>query len=74
MTGEDDRYLVRPGRAADAGELADLHASVQLQAATGGQPHPGIAAWVEDLLAGRPSVVPEDFLVVEEAATGRTAP
>jgi ribosomal protein S18 acetylase RimI-like enzyme len=71
MTDEDDRYLVRPGRAADAGELADLHASVQLQAATGGQPHPGIAAWVEDLLAGHPSVVPEDFLVVEDAATGR---
>jgi hypothetical protein len=71
MTGEDDRYTIRPGRASDAIELARLHASVQLQAVTGGQPHPGIAAWVEDLLAGHPSVVPDDFLVAEDSATGR---
>jgi hypothetical protein len=38
---------------------------------TGGQPHPGIAAWVEDLLDGHPSVVPDDFLVAEDSATGR---
>lgn len=73
MTGEDDRYVVRPGRASDAVELARLHASVQLQAVTGGQPHPGIAAWVEDLLAGHPSVAPDDFLVAEDRATGRPA-
>ncbi|WP_430502336.1 GNAT family N-acetyltransferase [Micromonospora trifolii] len=70
MTPESDSYVVRPGRASDAAELARLHASVQLQAVTGGQPHPGIAAWVEDLLDGHPSVVPEDFLVAEDAATG----
>ncbi|MFC6016673.1 GNAT family N-acetyltransferase [Plantactinospora solaniradicis] len=70
MTRENDRYMVRPGRASDAIELARLHASVQLQAATGGQPHPGIAAWVEDLLAGHPAVVPDDFLVAEDSTTG----
>ncbi|MET8266300.1 GNAT family N-acetyltransferase [Micromonospora arida] len=70
MTPESDRYVVRPGRASDAAELARLHASVQLQAVTGGQPHPGIAAWVEDLLDGHPSVVPDDFLVAEDSATG----
>ncbi|MEJ3746868.1 GNAT family N-acetyltransferase [Actinomycetes bacterium KLBMP 9797] len=71
MTGEDDRYVIRPGHARDAVELARLHASVQLQAATGGQPHPGIAAWVEDLLDGHPSVTADDFLVAEDTATGR---
>jgi hypothetical protein len=71
MTREGDRYLVRPGRATDATELARLHASIQLQAVTGGQPHPAIAAWVEDLLAGHPSVVPDDFLVAEDSVTGR---
>jgi hypothetical protein len=71
MTRENDRYVVRQGRACDAIELARLHASVQLQAVTGGQPHPGIAAWVEDLLAGHPSVVPDDFLVAEDTATSR---
>lgn len=73
MTREDDRYVIRPGRARDAVELADLHASVQLQAVTGGQPHPGIAAWVEDLLDGHPSVTPDDFLVAEDTATGQPA-
>ena len=73
MIGQDDGYPVRPGRARDAVELARLHASVQLQTVTGGQPHPGIAAWVEDLLAGHPSVTPDDFLVAEDPATGRPA-
>lgn len=71
MARESDRYLIRPGRARDAVDLAPLHASVQLQAVTGGQPHPGIAGWIEDLLDGHPSVVPEDFLVAEDSATGR---
>ncbi|MGI5520546.1 GNAT family N-acetyltransferase [Micromonospora sp. CA-259024] len=70
MTTQNDRYVIRPGRAHDAIDLARLHASVQLQAVTGGQPHPGIAAWVEDLLDGHPSVVPDDFLVAEDTATG----
>ncbi|MGC5309875.1 GNAT family N-acetyltransferase [Micromonospora zamorensis] len=67
----NDRYVVRPGRLSDAPALARLHASVQLQSVTGGQPHPGIAAWVEDLLDGHPSVVPDDFLVAEDTVTGR---
>lgn len=67
----DDGYQIRPGRASDVAEIVRLHAAVQLQAVTGGEPHPGIAAWVEDLFAGHPSVVPHDFLVVEELATGR---
>ncbi len=71
MTREGDRYTIRPGRASDATELVRLHAAVQLQAGTGGQPHPGIAAWVDGLLAGHPSVAPDDFLVAEELATGR---
>ncbi|MEH1130846.1 GNAT family N-acetyltransferase, partial [Micromonospora sp. CPCC 206061] len=71
MATSNDRYVIRPGRACDATELARLHASVQLQPVTGGQPHPGIAAWVEDLLDGHPSVVPDDFLVAEDSATGR---
>ncbi|PSL51724.1 acetyltransferase (GNAT) family protein [Saccharothrix carnea] len=71
MTTEDDRYAIRPGRSSDASELARLHASVQLQEVTGGRPHPGIAAWVEDLLDGHPAVVPDDFLVAEDSATGR---
>ncbi|GAB3930203.1 hypothetical protein GCM10029976_031440 [Kribbella albertanoniae] len=48
-----------------------MQASVQLQGITAGKPHPGIAAWVEGLLVGHPSVVPADFLVAEESATGR---
>jgi hypothetical protein len=71
MESESDRYRIRPGRKSDAAGLADLHASVQLQFATGGRPHPGIAAWVEDLMDGHPSVTPADFLVAEDAATGR---
>jgi hypothetical protein len=71
MESESDRYRIRPGRKSDAAGLADLHASVQLQFATGGRPHPGIAAWVEDLMDGHPSVTPADFLVAEEPATGR---
>lgn len=62
MTRASDRYVIRAGRARDVVELARLHASAQLQAVTGGQPHPGIAAWVEDLLDAHPSVVPDDFL------------
>ena len=58
MTRENERYIIRPGRASDATALAGLHASVQLQTVTGGQPHPGIAAWVEDLLDGHPSAHP----------------
>lgn len=73
MPNTNDRYVIRPGRADDVAELARLHAAVQLQAVTGGKPHPGIAAWVEDLLDGHPTVVPEDFLVAEETATGRPA-
>ena len=71
MTRAGDRYTIRPGRASDATELVRLHAAVQLQAGTAGQPHPGIAAWVDGLLAGHPSVAPDDFLVAEELATGR---
>jgi predicted N-acetyltransferase YhbS len=71
MPRESDRYVIRPGRATDVVELARLHASVQLQPATGGQPQPGIAAWVEDLLDGHPTVAPDDFLVAEETTTGR---
>jgi predicted N-acetyltransferase YhbS len=71
VSTDNDRYIVRPGRASDATELARLHASVQLQPVTGGQPHPGVAAWVEDLMDGHPSVVPDDFLVAEDSATGR---
>jgi predicted N-acetyltransferase YhbS len=70
MTNRDDRYVIRPGRASDAADLARLHASVQLQAVTGGRPHPGVAAWVEDLLDGHPAVAPDDFLVAEDSATG----
>lgn len=46
---------------------------MQLQNLTGGQPHPGIAAWVDDLFDGHPAVVPDDFLVAEDPATGRPA-
>ncbi|GAA4965895.1 GNAT family N-acetyltransferase [Actinoplanes utahensis] len=68
---DDGRYTIRSGRASDIVEVARLQASVQLQPATGGSPHPGIAAWVEDLMDGHPSVTPGDFLVAEDAATGR---
>src|SRR5688572_22143589 len=71
MQSQKTNYIIRPGRASDATDLARLHASVQLQAVTGGKPHPGVAAWVEGLLAGHPSVAPHDFLVAEESATGR---
>lgn len=67
------RYTIRPGRRSDLADLAQLQASVQLQAATGGRPHPGIAAWVEDLLDGHPTVAPHDFLVAEDPVTGRPA-
>ncbi|MER5457479.1 GNAT family N-acetyltransferase [Micromonospora sp. NPDC002389] len=71
MTTASDRYLVRPGRPCDAAELAALQASVQLSASTDGTPDAGIAAWVEDLLDGHPSVRHDDFVVAEEIATGR---
>ncbi|MBG0563843.1 GNAT family N-acetyltransferase [Actinoplanes aureus] len=71
MTGDTARYIIRPGRTSDAAALAELQAAVQLQAVTGGKPHPGIAAWVEDLLDGHPSVTPDDFLVAEDQVTGR---
>ncbi|MEH0970695.1 GNAT family N-acetyltransferase [Micromonospora sp. CPCC 205546] len=71
MAKGGEHYVIRPGRTSDAPELAALHASVQLQWVTGGKPHPGIAAWVEDLLTGHPSVVPDDFLVAVDLATGR---
>jgi predicted N-acetyltransferase YhbS len=71
MQRVNPRYDIRPGRAADAHDLARLHASVQLQDVTGGKPHPGIAAWVEDLLDGHPSVTPDDFLVAEDSTSGR---
>jgi predicted N-acetyltransferase YhbS len=73
MNSGDDRYVIRAGRISDASDFARLQASVQMQAATGGQPHSGVAAWVEDLLDGHPSVRPDDFLVAEDAATGRVA-
>ncbi len=68
-----DHYQIRRGRESDVDQLARLQAAVQLQAATGGEPHAGITAWVHDLLSGHPSVVPDDFLVVEDTATGHLA-
>jgi ribosomal protein S18 acetylase RimI-like enzyme len=73
MTSEGARYQIRPGRKSDVTGLAGLHAAVQLQSGTGGHPHPGIAAWVEDLMDGHPSVTPADFLVAEDRTTGRPA-
>ncbi|BEL05500.1 hypothetical protein Q0Z83_036910 [Actinoplanes sichuanensis] len=73
MTTVDTRYAIRVGRAGDADDLAALQASTQLQPVTGGESHPGIAAWVYDLMDGHPSVTPDDFLVVEDVATGRPA-
>ncbi|GIJ73645.1 GNAT family N-acetyltransferase [Virgisporangium ochraceum] len=71
MTSGDDRYILRAGRASDGLDLARLQASTQMQWITGGEPHEGIAAWVEGLFDGHPSVGPEDFLVAEDVATGR---
>ncbi|MEU4160525.1 GNAT family N-acetyltransferase [Actinoplanes sp. NPDC026670] len=73
MTMVGTRYLVRPGRAGDADDLAALQAATQLQPVTGGEPDPAIEAWVRDLMDGHPSVTPDDFLVVEDTATGRPA-
>ncbi|MDM4722877.1 GNAT family N-acetyltransferase [Micromonospora sp. WMMA1363] len=73
MRSQSDRYKIRRGRESDVDQIARLQAAVQLQAATGGEPHAGISAWAQDLLTGHPSVVPDDFLVVEETATGRLA-
>ncbi|MGN9812896.1 GNAT family N-acetyltransferase [Micromonospora sp. BQ11] len=72
MSSQDARSTIRPGEARDVDALASLQASVQLQAVTRGTPHPGIAAWVHDLLDGHPSVTPDDFLVADETATGRS--
>ncbi|MEU7654188.1 GNAT family N-acetyltransferase [Micromonospora taraxaci] len=71
MTTDRARYTVRPGRKSDAAYLVRLQSSVQLQPMTGGQPHPGVGAWVEGLFDGHPTVRPDDFLVVENEATGR---
>ena len=73
MSRASARYAIRPAHAGDVAELARLQASVQLQAVTGGTPHAGIAAWVQDLLDGHPSVTPGDFLVAEDIATGQPA-
>lgn len=71
MTSGDDRYTIRTGRASDGPDLARLQASTQMQWITGGEPHAGIAAWVEGLFDGHPSAGPEDFLVAYEVASGR---
>lgn len=73
MKTRDTRYVIRAGRASDASDLAGLQALVQMQAVTGGEPHPGVAAWVRDLLDGHPSAGPDDFLVAEDTVTGRAA-
>ncbi|WP_028568816.1 GNAT family N-acetyltransferase [Salinispora tropica] len=73
MTSLSDRYRIRRGRESDVDQIARLQAAVQLQATTGGEPHAGITAWVHDLLSGHPSVTLDDFLVVEDTATGRLA-
>lgn len=73
MSSRGDHYGIRRGRESDVDQLARLQAAVQLQAATGGEPHAGITAWVYDLLSGHPSVTPDDFLVVEDTTTGRLA-
>ncbi|HWS37569.1 MAG TPA: GNAT family N-acetyltransferase [Actinoplanes sp.] len=65
-------YVIRPGRPGDVAAIAELQAAVQVQDMTGGEPHPGIAAWVEDLMDGHPTVRPEDFLVAE-SDDGRVA-
>lgn len=73
MSSRGDHYRIRRGRESDVDQLARLQATVQLQAATGGEPHAGITAWVHDLLSGHPSVAPDDFLIVEDTTTGRLA-
>lgn len=73
MSSRGDHYRIRCGRESDVNQLARLQATVQLQATTGGEPHAGISAWVHDLLSGHPSVIPDDFLVVEDTTTGHLA-
>ena len=67
------RYRLRTGRPSDADALADLQAAVQLQAVTGGRPHPGIAARVHDMFDRHPGVGPGDFLVAEDLESVRPA-
>lgn len=54
----------------DRERLADFHAAIQLD--PGQQPpNPGIGVWVLDLMSGsHPTFRPEDFMLVEEDATG----
>ena len=64
-----DGLVLRRGRMADADQLADFNARVHGEEDS---PDPAIAAWTRDLLAGtHPTFPAEDFLIIEEAATGR---
>ena len=66
-----DGLVLRRATAADGEAVAELNAGLHPWPETG-LPNRQIAAWTRDLFGGgHPTAGPDDFLVVEEAATGR---
>ena len=66
-----DGLIMRRGSAADADQLAAIHADLHREPGVE-EPDGGIGAWVRDLMERpHPTFAPRDFTVVEEASTGR---
>ncbi len=64
-----DGLVLRRGTRADSKTLPDYNMHIHL---TNGQPDKAVEAWTRDLLNGKhPTFRPEDFTIVEHAATGR---
>ncbi len=66
-----DGLILRRASKADADALADINSRMHSDDGPD-KPNLGIAAWIQDLITKpHPTLVPGDFTVVEETATGR---
>jgi hypothetical protein len=66
-----DGLILRHGAVADADALADINSRMHSDDGPD-KPNMGIAAWIRDLATKpHPTLVPRDFTVVEELATGK---
>lgn len=65
-----DGLILRRSTSADADRLAAFN--VRIHSDNPAEPQHSLDSWTRDLLSGRhPTISPEDFTVVEEAASGR---
>jgi len=67
-----DGLVLRRSELGDAQALTDFHARVQRDDGLVGEPDERIGAWTNDLMTRpHPTFSPEDFTIVEEAASGK---